>query len=192
VPLPAASCRPPWLPPTHHSGPPWPRPREEYLRSSRSKRDKDAADARGGDAELQHAWTMEGLPERYEGPGTQELKDLADPRNRGRGEREQRKRLKRGWQQLERETTSTEAAETETVLGPALPPYLLERGMLVGDEPSACRTCCVLPSSRAHRAVDVRAAQRPRSPAPRMSAASPFSLQISLHVAQGCVWGAHD
>ena len=52
-------------------------------------------------------------------------------------EREQRKRLKRGWQQLERETTSAEAAETETVLGPALPPYLLERGMLVGDEPSA-------------------------------------------------------
>ena len=39
--------------------------------------------------------------------------------------------------QLERETTSAEAAETETVLGPALPPYLLERGMLVGDEPSA-------------------------------------------------------
>ena len=69
---------------------------------------------------------MEGLPERYEGPGTQELKDLADPRNRSRGEREQRKRLKRGWQQLERETTSAEAAETETVLGPALPPYLLD------------------------------------------------------------------
>ena len=69
---------------------------------------------------------MEGLPERYdyEGPGTQELKDLANPCNRGRGEREQRKRLKRGWQQLERETTSAEAAETETVLGPALPPYL--------------------------------------------------------------------
>lgn len=50
--------------------------------SSRSKQDKDYADARGGDAELQHAWTMVGQPERYPAPGTQELKDLADPRNR--------------------------------------------------------------------------------------------------------------
>ena len=62
----------------------------------------------------------------YDPPGEQELKDLADPRHRKRGEREQKRRLKANWQLLEREAAAAEPELATT--GPAVPPYLLERG----------------------------------------------------------------
>ena len=47
---------------------------------------------RGGDAELQQAWRILGKPGGYDAPDEQELQDLADPRNRKRGEREQKRK----------------------------------------------------------------------------------------------------
>ena len=48
-------------------------------------------------------WPPAGTDLLYEEPGEQERQDLEDARNRGRGENARRKRLKRGWQQLEQD-----------------------------------------------------------------------------------------
>ena len=96
--------------------------------SLQSKRPRCAAGQRGGDAELQQEWRILGKPGGYEAPGEQELQDLADSRNRKRGEREQKRRLKANWQALER-VAAAQPAEPEPT-GPAVPPYLLERGMV--------------------------------------------------------------
>ena len=96
--------------------------------SLQSKRPRCAAGQRGGDAELQQAWRILGKPGGYDAPGEQELQDLADSRNRKRGEREQKRRLKANWQALER-VAAAQPAEPEPT-GPAVPPYLLERGMV--------------------------------------------------------------
>jgi hypothetical protein len=79
---------------------------------------------------LQAAWHDIGRPELYVGPDKQEQKDLSGDKNRSRGEKAQRKRLKRGWQHLERERLWQQPAAEEqpTASGPALPHYLLERG----------------------------------------------------------------
>ena len=45
------------------------------------------------DDELRQRWDALGRVDRYEAPGEQELRDLADLRNRGRGIRTQRQRL---------------------------------------------------------------------------------------------------
>ena len=95
--------------------------------SSRSKRPRSAAGDRGDDAALQHAWTILGLPDWYDAPGEQEINDLADPRSRKRGEREQKRRLKANWQLYERQAQHADAAKPEVAAGPALPAYLLER-----------------------------------------------------------------
>ena len=82
-----------------------------------SKRPRCAAGQRGGDAELQQAWRILGKPGGYDAPGEQELQDLADSRNRKRGEREQKRRLKANWQALER-VAAAQPAEPEPT-GPA-------------------------------------------------------------------------
>ena len=61
-----------------------------------------AAGARGDEAALQAAWAALGRPEEHEGPSEGEQDDLNDPRHRRRGRTQQRARLKRGWQRLER------------------------------------------------------------------------------------------
>ena len=53
--------------------------------------------------QLRQDWDLFGRGDGYEAPDEQELRDLADPRNRKRGEKTQRARLKRSRQQLERE-----------------------------------------------------------------------------------------
>ena len=79
------------------------------------------------DEELQRDWEVFGRPELYEVPTEQELRDLGDSRNRGRGERERRKRLKRNRQLLERMRKAEKA----------VPHYLLERdGDAVGELPT--------------------------------------------------------
>ena len=87
--------------------------------SLQSKRPRCAAGQRGGDAELQQAWRILGKPGGYDAPGEQELQDLADSRNRKRGEREQKRRLKANWQALER-VAAAQPAEPEPT-GPAVP-----------------------------------------------------------------------
>ena len=54
-----------------------------------------ASDLLTADEELQCDWQAFGRPELYEEPKPQELRDLSDRRNRGKGERARRKRLQR-------------------------------------------------------------------------------------------------
>ena len=93
-----------------------------------SSRSRSAQGHRGDDAALQHAWTVLGLPERYDPPDEQEIKDLADRRHQKRGERKRKRRLEANWKLYEREAQHAEAAQPEVAAGPALPAYLLERG----------------------------------------------------------------
>lgn len=80
---------------------------------------------------LQQEWESFGRPDGYVAPDEQEVADLSDPRNRKRGEKTQRKRLKRSRQQLERERLAeqrqVQATEGAALLT-ALPTYLLGRG----------------------------------------------------------------
>ena len=55
------------------------------------------------------AWSVFGRADGYEAPGEQELRDLTDARNRGRGQKAQHKRLKRNRQLLERERAVEQA-----------------------------------------------------------------------------------
>ena len=94
--------------------------------AARLKRPKSSAQ-RGDDTELQHAWKRLGRPSGYDAPGEQELKDLASNHNQKRGERQKKRRLKANWQLLERAEGEAELAAQPST-GPAVPPYLLERG----------------------------------------------------------------
>ena len=55
------------------------------------------------DVALRLEWEVLGRAAGYDAPTAQELSDLADPRHRKRGEKAQRKRIKRCRQKLERE-----------------------------------------------------------------------------------------
>ena len=61
-----------------------------------------AARSQGGDEALRAAWEEFGRQDLYNAPVEQELRDLGDLRHRRRGERSQRRRLKRGWLRLQR------------------------------------------------------------------------------------------
>ena len=63
------------------------------------------------DEELKLAWSVFGRADGYEVPGKQELRDLADAKNRGRGQKAQRKRLKRNRQLLERERAAEQGLD---------------------------------------------------------------------------------
>ena len=84
------------------------------------------------DEQLRQDWEVFGRADGYDSPKEQELRDLADRRNRKRGEETQRARIKRNRQQLAREREAEQRQEEGGTPGPALPAYLLERG-----EPSA-------------------------------------------------------
>merc|ERR550514_673725 len=73
-----------------------------------SSRSRSAQGHRGDDAALQHAWTVLGLPERYDPPDEQEIKDLADRRDQKRGERKRKRRLEANWKLYEREAQHAE------------------------------------------------------------------------------------
>ena len=73
-----------------------------HLRARTESSDVRAGE-RGGNTELQHAWTMLGQPDKYDAAKGHELKDLADHlRHRKRGELAQNRRLKANWQLYER------------------------------------------------------------------------------------------
>ena len=86
-----------------------------------------SATAPDTDAELKLAWGVFGRPDGYEAPTEQETRDLGDARNRARGMKAQRKRLKRNRQQLERERSVELGIDSSTSDCPALPHYLLDR-----------------------------------------------------------------
>ena len=88
---------------------------------------KSPAAAPDADEALKLAWDVLGRPDGYEAPSEQEMRDLTDARNRGRGQKAQRKRLKRNRQLLERERAAEQGLDPPSTSGPALPHYLLDR-----------------------------------------------------------------
>ncbi len=92
------------------------------------------------DEQLQQDWDLFGRADGYEAAEEQELRDLADPRHRKRGQKTQRARLKRNRQQLERERLAEQRQEEAPVQGSAdaVPAYLLDRGESVTEQPAAC------------------------------------------------------
>ena len=91
------------------------------------------------DEQLQQVWNCFGRADGYEAADEQEIRDLNDPRNRKRGEKTQRARIKRNRQQLERERfTEHNRQEEAPVQGSAdaVPVYLLERGELMTQRPA--------------------------------------------------------
>ena len=66
--------------------------------SARSKRPRDMDD----EMALQEVCQALGWPEFFEKADAQEIRDLADSRNRKRGEKARKKRLDRGWVAVER------------------------------------------------------------------------------------------
>ena len=85
--------------------------------SSQSKRRKNAptdSNNEDGEAALQSAWGLLGMPAAYEPASRQERKDMANSRHRKRGEKTKRQRLERGWLALERAKQRLSAQTTGT------------------------------------------------------------------------------
>ena len=70
------------------------------------------------DEQLRQEWDIFGRPGGYEAPGEQELRDLTDARHRKRGEKAQRKRLKRNRQLAPDGVMVLQAVLCVTVLQP--------------------------------------------------------------------------
>ena len=79
-----------------------------------------AAAAPDTNEELKLAWAVLGRADGYEAPTEQETRDLADARNRGRGQKAQRKRIKRNRQQLECERAAELGLDPPPTLGAPL------------------------------------------------------------------------
>ena len=74
--------------------------------------------------QLRQEWQLFGRPDGYEAPAEQEERDLSDSRNRRRGQKAQRARLKRNRQQLERERLTAQQQPPMLATSAALPHYL--------------------------------------------------------------------
>ena len=97
---------------------------------------------------LKQDWMLLGRSAGYEAPSKQESRDLADPRNRMRGKKAQRARLKRNRQLLDRERMADRRAlPGKAAMKAAVPQYLLDRGVPATHTVHTLQPTCLSNSS---------------------------------------------